>query len=360
MSNSKRTNAIGLKEVLNTLTLYFHLLLKGWLVILVVGLLGGGIGLIYSVVSSTKYVASTTFTVEQSGGGSAFSSYISAFAGNFGLGGGQVLDVDVLMNIISSRRIIGASLLTYGELEYIYDNEEVVKKNDLLANHFIELYGFHDKWKDIEELKSFNFTRMHMDSLELIENSALSQLRNFLVNDLLVVNKSFEGIISIDLTTENEDLSQQINVAILDNIEKYYIRNSTEKEKFTVANLTNRLDSIQHELGKAEDALSRFMDRHITTVKSKGRKDQVRLTRDVQILTVMYVEIVKNLELAKFNLISKTPILQVIDGPIKPLKRLSTSKVVAIAIGGILAGIFICAFICIRYAVNQALAREQN
>lgn len=55
------TNEISLKEILIKLKEWFAYLFSKWLIILIVGIIGGVLGLLYAIFSKPKYEASLSF-----------------------------------------------------------------------------------------------------------------------------------------------------------------------------------------------------------------------------------------------------------------------------------------------------------
>ena len=75
--------------------------------------------------------------------------------------------------------------------------------------------------------------------------------------------------------------------------------------------------------------------------------------RNVEVLNTMYLEIIKNLEIAKMTLLNQTPIIQIIDRPILPLKDNSVSKLLVVIIS-----IFISLILSIIYLFFVKLFRD--
>lgn len=69
---------------------------------------------------------------------------------------------------------------------------------------------------------------------------------------------------------------------------------------------------------------------------------------DVQANTAILTELVKQLEMAKVALRKDTPLIQVIDRPILPLKKEKFGKAKGILLGGFLAGFLSVLFLTVR------------
>lgn len=82
----QETEEISLKELIIKIKSVWSFLLTKWRIIVLIGLLGGGIGLLFAYLTPIKYTSKLTFVVEEgkSGGGG-----LASLAGQFGfdLGG---------------------------------------------------------------------------------------------------------------------------------------------------------------------------------------------------------------------------------------------------------------------------------
>jgi uncharacterized protein involved in exopolysaccharide biosynthesis len=79
-----------------------------------------------------------------------------------------------------------------------------------------------------------------------------------------------------------------------------------------------------------------------------SREIPARRQVDVQANTAILTELVKQSELAKVILRKDTPLIQVIDAPILPLKKEKFGKAWGIVLGGILAGFLIILVLIVR------------
>ena len=70
--------------------------------------------------------------------------------------------------------------------------------------------------------------------------------------------------------------------------------------------------------------------------------------RDKMVLTTIYAELMKNLEVSKAALIQETPTVQIVDKPSFPLERIETKWYEGILIGSILSFLAITAFLLFK------------
>jgi hypothetical protein len=109
------------------------------------------------------------------------------------------------------------------------------------------------------------------------------------------------------------------------------------------------------ELKNAEYRYASHKDSNFGVQRAKGLLDEIRLKRDVEILNIMYGEIVKNLELSKFTLINNKPLLNIIDRPNLPLEGNKISVVKAFILFSILGGFIICLHLIFRQVIRDEL-----
>ena len=74
---------------------------------------------------------------------------------------------------------------------------------------------------------------------------------------------------------------------------------------------------------------------------------------DVQANTAILTELVKQTELAKVTLRKETPLIQVIDRPILPLKKEKFEKAKGLVMGGLLAEFLIVLVLIVRRLLTQ-------
>ena len=146
------------------------------------------------------------------------------------------------------------------------------------------------------------------------------------------------GIMKFYTTTEQEGLSIHLCNLIFEKLSAFYVTKTIEKQKKTFDLLTQKLDSINTEMKKAEYLLANFRDTHAGLYTRKDQMQELQYQRDVKILNEMYAVSIKNFEIADFSLKNKTPFIQLIDEPFAPLRPNKRSLVKNIILGGILGG----------------------
>jgi uncharacterized protein involved in exopolysaccharide biosynthesis len=69
----------------------------------------------------------------------------------------------------------------------------------------------------------------------------------------------------------------------------------------------------------------------------------------------MYGEVIKNLEYTKISMEQETPVIQIIDIPIYPLKKIKLGRLMGIVLGGFMGGVIIVFYLICRKILNDII-----
>jgi uncharacterized protein involved in exopolysaccharide biosynthesis len=153
----------------------------------------------------------------------------------------------------------------------------------------------------------------------------------------------------------NELFSKYFTEALVKEVSDFYIETKSKKSRENVRILERQTDSIRRELNGAITGVAVANDNTfgLNPAMNVRRAPSARLQVDVQANTAILTELVKQSELAKVTLRKETPLIQVIDKPILPLKMEKFGKAKGIVIGGILAGFLTVLVLIVRKVVNE-------
>src|SRR5690606_7826725 len=142
-AESKASNGVSLKELIIIVTALIRYLSRKWLVILIVGLLGAGIALCYSLFKRTNYTATLSFVMDESGASQGGLGAAATIAEQFGfnLGGmgsvGGFFQGDNIIEFLKSRSMVDKTLLT----TVVMDGEPM-----LLVDRYVTSNKLREKW----------------------------------------------------------------------------------------------------------------------------------------------------------------------------------------------------------------------
>jgi hypothetical protein len=352
-NQSVNNDEISLKELIQKGKEWWGYLLSQWKIILIAGMAGGALGLAYSFFKKPDYTATLTFVVEdeKSGGGGLGGALglASSFGFDLGGGGGSIFTGPNLTELFKSRTMVEKTLL----------NPVTVKGKVIsLAEMYIQSHKWRDNWNDNPKFKNIHFLpndkRNHFTR---VHDSILGKIyQNLSKNSLSVGQKDKKiAIISMDVTSNNELFSLYFCEALARQVGKFYIDTKSKKSRMNMEILEHQVDSVRAELNRSITGVAVANDNtfNLNPALNVRRAPSARRQVDVQANTAILTELVKQSELAKVTLRKETPLIQVIDRPILPLKKQSFGKIKGFVLGGSLLFFLTASFLIIKKLFNQ-------
>ena len=328
---------ITLKELIEKGKEWFYFLLSKWKTIVIAGVIGALMGIGYSMTKNPIYTATLSFALEDdksSGGLGGALGLASQFGLSLGGSGGGIFEGSNLNELFKSRSMVEETLMK--SIEY---NGNIIS--------FAEMYIQNNKWRKIwdknPKFKSIQFipnterkffTRAHDSILGLIYNDLFK-------NALSVSKKDKKSdIITMEFSTSNEKFSKYFCEALVSQVGQFYINTKSKKARINMKILERQTDSIRRELNNAISGVASANDNtfNLNPALNIRRVPSARKQVDVQANTAILTELVKQTELAKVAVRRETPLIQVLDRPILPLKMERVGKTKGIIFGGLLAG----------------------
>lgn len=332
------SDEVSLKDLFLQFGMWWHYLLSQWKIIVVAGILGGLIGVTYSILKKPTYIATLSFALQDEKSSGSLSGALG-LASQFGidLGGGGVgneFSGDNLLELMRSRSMIEKTLLTPISIN---------GKKQTLAEFYISFNKLRERWKGKSKLENIHFLQdTDRSKFTLTQDSILGVFHKTLVSKNLYVDKVDKklSIISVRVNSTNELFSKYFAEVLTRVVSDFYIETKTKKGIQNVAILQRQTDSVRRMLNAAISGVAVSMDAApnanplLQTLRVPSQRRQVDVTANTAILS----ELVKNLEIAKMSVLQETPLIQIIDTPILPLEKDRVGKTVGLIIGGILGG----------------------
>ena len=320
---------------------------KNLKMLLVVCLLGGLVGLLYSFVVKVRYQSEITFLVEENRSGSS-SGLLNSLGGSLGLdigsltgGGSSLLSGDNVLTLLTSRQLMADCLKT----PYLNDS------NYCLADKYADVYGYKEKWlKDADIGRVISFSKL--DNNKRLQDSLLNIIIKRIEEKEISVTKPDKKLsfFKVALNTKDELLTQLIAQRIIAKGTEMYINTKVGRTQKNLNRLQNRTDSIAAILNKKtyEAGADKRMLFNINPAEANAPAFSEISQREKVVLNTIYLELMKNLEVSKTILIQETPTVQIIDSSVFPLEKIETKWYNAFIIGVGLAFISFISFFYIR------------
>jgi capsule polysaccharide export protein KpsE/RkpR len=101
-----------------------------------------------------------------------------------------------------------------------------------------------------------------------------------------------------------------------------------------------RIDSVRRELSREMSDAASVQDQNQNAAVARVRIPLQKKQLNIQLLTTLYGELVKNIELSKMSLVKEEPLIEIIDSPTLPLKFVKKSRLLTGIVYGI-SGVFV-------------------
>ena len=274
-----------------------------------------------------SYSASLNFALEQGGGSGGLGGLASQFGFSMG-GGGEGLGGDNLLSLMKSRRIVQDVLLSK-----IYVEGDSV----LLINQYVATQTkLKTKWDTLGLYP--------IDAKECcapMQDSAIGVVVKDLLEKSLAVAKVDKKLsfVTVSYTGSDPVFTGAFVELLTAKSTNFYVQTKMANARANIDLLERRVDSVSAEMQAAMVGFASAQDQNSFTVQSVAKVPSVQKQMKVTMLTTLYGELVKNLELSKTMSAREEPLITIIDRPHYPL-RVRESKLKSAVIGGFL-GVFL-------------------
>ena len=317
-----------------------------------------GVGLLFALggyfkvkMAKPSYTASLTFALEQGGGASGLGGLASQFGFSMG-GGGEGLGGDNLLSLMKSRRIVQDVLLStiYVEGDSVLLLDQYLRSSDKLMAKWDSL-GIYP----VDPLKC----------CDPKQDSAIGVVVKAVSEKSLAVAKVDKKLsfVTVSYTGSDEVFTGAFVELLTAKATDFYVQTKMSNSNANIAKLERRVDSVSAEMQAAMVGFASAQDQNSFTVQSVAKVSSVQKQMKVTMLTTLYGELVKNLELSKTMMAREEPLITIIDRPHYPL-RVRESKLKSAVIGGFLGVFLTLLFLGGRAFLSdlnkQAAAIKQN
>lgn len=338
-------------DFLKTLKNNIAFLFSQWGKIIVVGFVFALIGMGYRWWMGPVYKAEMSFVAEN-GGGDKLGGY-AGLAAQFGVDlgqGGGAFEGENLLEVFKSRRMVVKTLLTPTDA----NNVSRLLIHDYIENHKLNSGAAKKLFFDTLNFSNINIPNRRRDSV-------LSKVYEKIVKSQLVVEKKDKKLnfVYLEMEDGNEYFAKRFSEALSNNTIEYYTNYKTKKSKFNVDLMQSQADSLKRLLTGNITEIAQLNDLNVNPNKQILRTSSQKKQVDVQANTAMYVEVLKQLALAKITLLRETPLIQIIDEPVYPLRKVNFGYLLTTLLFSVIAGFIYCAFLLLVFKTSSFKTSEK-
>jgi uncharacterized protein involved in exopolysaccharide biosynthesis len=296
-------------------------LVSKWKILLLIAFFGGVTGILIGYLIKPKYESRMTFALD-GGQDQDFMSGAFSLASQLGFGGdvGGLFEGENILEIMKSRRIIEAVLLTADTYE---------KKPITLADYYMKINGIDKKLNKKERTKGISFpVGVQKAQLSYLQDSILKVIYEEIILEDIFPSRTDKKLSLFELRVQSRD--ERFTKVFTDRLAlmsgEFYTEITSKKERETVAILEQRVDSIRKAVAGSLYARASVMDANLNPAFAIAQADPNMKQYNIAAYSEALKELMKNLELAKYQYIRNIPLIQVIDQADYPMKRIKTSK----------------------------------
>lgn len=333
---------ISLKEILLIIREWYRYLLSKFLIILIVGIIGGICGLFLAVLSKPKYSASLNFILANS---NQSNSGLLGIASQFGIdltnNSNDVFTGNNIIALMKSRTMVQQALL-----KKPHNNKQS------LLNIFCIDNKLNEGWNKDERLKHAYPFPDSSAQMSPVQDSLFREIYDIVQKKNLEVSlpDKDKNIYNVATTSTNEIFSYYLTTYLVDVTSAFYIDTKTSLAQQNLKMLQHEADSLHNLLGRtittggAQVDATFNLNPAFQVQRSGAQQSQVNASA----LGQAYGQVLQNLEIAKIALQKETPLYQIVDTPQLPLVMEKKGKLIYLILGGFLGGFLTCVLLIVK------------
>ena len=331
---------------------WFRYLLKKWWLIGLIAILAGAAGIYYAFIDKPSYEARLTFALQDKGGGlSGALSLASEFGLNIGGGTDDVFSGDNILEILKSRRIIDRVMLS----------TDSAGTPQTMADEYLQVQDLKKSLLKNPRLAGISFpVNSDRENLSYLQDSVLFNIYKGIATHDLSVRKPDKklGIYEITFISRNERFSKVFTEMLTRQAMAYYLELKSKSAKETLDVLEQRAGALKSSMNYAISSKAALQDANVNPAYAQAQASLQKKQADITVYGGAYGELFKNLELARYNYLSTKPVMEILDKPYYPLKKIKLGRLYTGLIFSFVATILLCLFLMARRII--LLAGERN
>ena len=351
-SNMPNEEKISLKNVFQGFKQWLVFIMDKRKKILYGSLITLALLLSYNYLKSPVYYANTSFVLENDASASLGS--LSSLASMSGINTSSLMSASNLFQIDNIQELYRSNNMLR---QTLLEDVTINGKSQKLIDYFARAQKLEKKWvKEKVYLKDFY---KHEKLYSRAQDSVLKEAIKLIKKDFLIVEKPNRNtsILNVGFKHKDEVFAKIFNEVLVNKVNSFYYKTQTKKTAFNLKVLQVQTDSVKRLLDMSFLALAEI-DQNLPNLNPLVKTAKVpyqKAMANLQANQAIYLEIVKQLELAKVTHRNKTPLIQIIDKPSFPLEN-SRWKFLNVLILGIFGGgALIVLLLSLQRIIRQAL-----
>ena len=306
----------------------------------------------YNYLKSPVFYANTSFVLENDA--SASLGGLSSLASMSGINTSSLMSASNLFQIDNIQELYRSNnMLKQALLKEVTING----KSQKLIDYFAVAQNLEKKWiKEKVYIKDFYKDKKLYSRAQ---DSVLKEAIKLIEKDFLIVAKPNRNtsILNVGFKHKDEVFAKIFNEVLVNKVNSFYYKTQTKKTAFNLNVLQVQTDSVKRLLDMSFLALAEI-DQNIPNLNPLVKTAKVpyqKAMANLQANQAIYLEVVKQLELAKVAHRNKTPLIQIIDKPSFPLENNRWTFLDILILGIFGGGALIVLLLSLQRIIRQAL-----
>ena len=310
------------------------------------------LSLSYNYLKSPVYYANTSFVLEKDA--SASLGGLSSLASMSGINTSSLMSASNLFQIDNIQELYRSNnMLKQALLEKVTING----KSQILIDYFAVAQNLEKKWvKEKVYLKDFYKDKKLYSRAQ---DSVLKEAIKLIKKDFLIVGKPNRNtsILNVGFRHKDEVFAKIFNEVLVNKVNSFYYKTETKKTAFNLNVLQVQTDSVKGLLDMSFLALAEIDQNtpNLNPLVKTAKVPYQKAMANLQANQAIYLEVIKQLELAKVAHRNKTPLIQIIDKPSFPLENNRWTFLDILILGIFGGGMLIVLLLSLQRIIRQAL-----
>lgn len=152
---------------------------------------------------------------------------------------------------------------------------------------------------------------------------AVEELRSFLSHEY----DSKTNLLTFTLEMTDPVMAADVLNAVIEDLDRFMRSGRATNASERVGWIEERLEHVKDSLTIAEEALRAFRARNRSVSNSPDLLlQQERLRRDVELASTVYIELSRQLELARLEEVNSSPVLHILDSAVPPFRKVGPRR----------------------------------
>lgn len=318
--------------------MFSNFIFGNWLIFLIVGIVAGIGGYVYSMYQKPTYKSHLTFALDDADNGNGIGNILN-LASQFGFSMGSSKDIfsgDNILNIMKSRKMVEKVFLSVDTF-----NDKPVT----LIEQFLEISG---QRKSNEKINNVHYkVGQQRASFSYQQDSLLYKTYlHFSDQNIMATRPDRKlNIYEVNVTSPDEKFTKDFTDRLVAATNEFYIEIRTKKAKQTLDVLQERVAAMKDNLNSSITNKASIQDINVNPAFSEAQVPVQKQQSNIQVYGTAYAEMFKNLELARFQYLNEIPLMQIIDPASYPMQKIKKGKLISAILFAFAAEILLSIFL---------------